>query len=271
MNKTVFDFKEYRSFFRLKTEEQIGAWGTKSKLAKAIGCQLPFVSQFLSGKAELSAEQIFRAAEFYSLSEDEKEFLILLHQHNRAGTAEVKKYYLGKIEKIKHERMTISTRLGQEHALNEKERSLYYSSWIYAAMHMAVAIPGLNNRDELRKVFKVGVKQFNEAFKFLSETGLIAEKNGKFFVGQTRVRLGNESAWIVKHHMNWRLRAIESLERESIHDLHYSGVLTLSEDDAKKIKDILLEDLKSKLEIADKSKEEKVYVLNFDFFNLFND
>ena len=271
MNKTVFEIKDYRLFFRQKTEDKAGAWGSKSKLAKAVGCQLPFISQFLNGKAELSAEQVFRAADFYSLSEEEKEFLILLHQRDRAGTTELKKYYSEKIEKINQARLTISTRLGQDHALNEKERSLYYSSWIYAAMHMAVTISGLNNRDQLRKIFKIGSKQFNNALKFLTDTGLIVESQGQFSVGQTRVRLGNDSAWIVKHHMNWRLRAIESLESESINDLHYSGVLTLSDEDAKRIKDILLENLKKKLDIVDKSKEEKVYVLNFDFFNLFNE
>lgn len=271
MDKTIFEFKDYRGFFRQKTEDRAGTWGTKSKLAKAIGCQLPFISQFLSGKAELSSEQIFRAADFYSLSEEEKEFLILLHHQNRAGTSELKKYYGEKLEKIKQARLNISTRLGQDHALNEKERSLYYSSWIYAAMHMAVAIPGLNNRVRLRRVFKIGNKQFNEALKFLLETGLISESGGNFSVGLTRVRLGNDSAWIVKHHTNWRLRAIENLEKENINDLHYSGVLTLSDDDAKKIKDIMLENLKVKLDIADKSKEEKVYVLNFDLFNLFNE
>ena len=215
MNKTVFEFKEYRSFFRQKTEDHAGSWGTKSKLAKAIGCQLPFVSQFLSGKAELSSEQVFRAADYFLLSEEEKDFLILLHQSNRAGTAELKKYYSEKVEKIKHGRLNLSNRLGQDQSLNEKERSLYYSSWIYAAMHMAAAIPGLNNRDSLRKIFKIGAKQFNDSLKFLLDTGLIVETHGNYSVGMTRVRLGNDSAWIVKHHMNWRLRAIESLEKEN--------------------------------------------------------
>ena len=133
---------------------------------------------------------------------------------------------------------------------------------------MAVSVPALKNKENLRKAFNIGQKQFNEALKFLLETGLIADQNGRFSVGMTRVRLGNDSAWIVKHHTNWRLRAVENLEKETSEDLHYSGVFSISEDDAKNIKDMMLNHPKEKLKIVDLSKEEKVYVMNLDFFGL---
>lgn len=133
---------------------------------------------------------------------------------------------------------------------------------------MAVSVPDLNDKESLRKAFSIGQKQFNEALKFLIETGLVADQNGRFSVGMTRVRLGNDSAWIVKHHTNWRLRAVENLEKETNEDLHYSGIFSISVDDAKNIKDIMLNNLKEKLKVVDSSKEEKVFVMNLDFFSL---
>lgn len=99
MAKNIFNFNDYRAYFRYKTEDAASVWGVKSKLAKAMGCQLPLVSQFLVGNAELSQEQVFKAATFFSLDDEESEFLLLLQQHNRAGTADLKNITMGKLKK----------------------------------------------------------------------------------------------------------------------------------------------------------------------------
>ena len=49
-----------------------------------------------------------------------------------------------------------------------------------------------------------------------------------------------------------------------------SGVVSLSLSDANKLKNLLLEQLKSNLKVITESKEEVLYNLNIDFFNLFN-
>lgn len=61
---------------------------------------------------------------------------------------------------------------------------------------------------------------------------------------------------------------MQSLEREELHDLHYSGVVSLSKKDALKIKDLLLESLKKNLDVIRDSNEEELYGYCIDFFNM---
>ncbi len=268
MNKTIFEFSNYKTYLKYKTEELPGAWGTKVRLAEAMGCQAAYLSQVLKDKAELSLEQVLKASAFFQLDDDEKSYFMLVHQMDRAGSPELIKYFKDQVSLILEKRMVLAKRLSATEQLNEKDLAIYYSSWIYAALHMAVTIPQFQTKEDLWKIFKIKAKKINEALQFLIETGLITEGHGRFKTGKTAVRLGNDSNWIIKHHTNWRLKAIQNLENEDIHDLHYSGVMTLSEKDAVKVKDLFLENLKKQIEVIDSSKEEKMYVMNIDFFDL---
>ena len=53
--------------------------------------------------------------------------------------------------------------------------------------------------------------------------------------------LGNDSPLTPKVHANWRVRSIDSLERETQQELHYSSVVSLSASDVKQLLDVLSE------------------------------
>jgi hypothetical protein len=93
-------------------------------------------------------------------------------------------------------------------------------------------------------------------------------ENGEYSTGHSKIRLGNDSHNILKHHTNWRNQAIDSLDRETPFDLHYSAVLSISAADKVRIKDMILEALKSQLAAADASPEEELYSYCIDFFSL---
>jgi len=164
--------------------------------------------------------------------------------------------------------MVFTHRLGKEHALSEVQQATYYSSWIYAAVHIALSIPSLQNKKKLARFLQMPTAKISEVIEFLLQCGLLAEKNGKYVFGPMQVRLGNNSPQIIKHHTNWRLRATESLEREDEHDLHYSGVFSVTRGDMARIKDRLLEQIKECQQVLRSSSEEELVCFNVDFFNL---
>ena len=84
--------------------------------------------------------------------------------------------------------------------------------------------------------------------------------------GERHFHLDRESPFLRQHHRNWRLQALRALDGYLPKNLHYSAVFSLSEEDAAALKEFLLQHLKSFLETVAASKEEKIYVYNFDFF-----
>ena len=61
---------------------------------------------------------------------------------------------------------------------------------------------------------------------------------------------------------------MQSLEDPAKNDLHYSAALTLSREDAYKIKDSRIQNLQQNVKVISESKEEVAYVYCMDFFAL---
>ena len=264
MEKSIFDYSSYKAFLRAQSKVR----GRKSALSEAMNIQPTYLSHVLHGKAHLSLEQVESLNRFLHHTEDEAHFLLLLLQKEKAGTQTLEKYFQKQIDELFMKRLDLSKRLGVQNSLTEEDRSIYYSSWVYGALHMAVTVPSLRTREVLLKHFNISSETFQKAAEFLLRTGLIIEKGREFTSGPTFMRIGKDSHQIIKHHTNWRNQAIESLDRETIQDLHYSAVVSLSEKDALKIKDLLLQGVNDNIEIIKKSPEEKVFVYVLDFFEL---
>ena len=80
------------------------------------------------------------------------------------------------------------------------------------------------------------------------------------------MHLGNDSALISKHHTNWRLQALRSMDHETKDDLHYSSAITISHKDAVKIKAMLVDSLENIRKVVHPSFAEDLYIFNMDFF-----
>ncbi len=153
--------------------------------------------------------------------------------------------------------------------LSKENQGIYYSSWVYAAVHMAVTIPQFQTRKALSQYLGISQNKISSALDFLIEAGLAESKNGdRFTATQNQTRLGNDSHNIIKHHSNWRTRALEYLDREEILDLHYSSVFSLSKNDIRKVKGLLLDLNQKNADIVKLSAEEELHAICIDFFSL---
>ena len=269
MPKTLFDYDHYKAFLRDRAGPKTRRSGLKAKIAQALRCQPTYVSQVLHGSAQLSLEQADQLNRFFGHSEDESEYLLLLVQRERAGTPSLERFFAAKISELKSRRLVLTARLGTGQTLSKEDQSRYYSSWHYAAIHVALSIPSLRSPSALAEHFKIPLKKVTTVLEFLVQIGLASPQGGgDFGTGPSAVRLGNDSPNILRHHANWRQQAIDSLDREELSELHYSGVLTLSQKDAGRLKDRMLERLKEDLEIVKASPEEELFCYCIDFFQL---
>ena len=75
-------------------------WGARGKLAKAIPCQVGYVSQVLNGEAHFSLEQCYAINNYLAHSEEEGHFFLLLTQLGRAESHPIREYFQKQIDEL---------------------------------------------------------------------------------------------------------------------------------------------------------------------------
>lgn len=115
----------------------------------------------------------------------------------------------------------------------------------------------------------LSAKKVKEVLDFLVSLGLARQSAlGRFEIGPTRLHLERDSPLISKHHTNWRMHAIRSLERAFDEDLHYSVVAGISDEDLLKIKAMTVDFIQEVMKVVHASKDEGVHCLAIDFFRV---
>jgi uncharacterized protein (TIGR02147 family) len=267
--KNVFEFLDYKLFL-LSAEDSRKAYqrGFRSKLAEFIGCQSGYISHVLNGKAHLSLEQALRVAEFLSLKESERKYLLLLVERARAGTSELKSHFESELRVLKDAHLNIRERVGSSLALSESDQSTYYSSWHYLAVHVLSSLAEYNDAKSIAHALQIPDEVAGRVLLFLIRAGIITETKGRLKAGLTQVHLNRESPLIRQHHTNWRIAAIQSLMNEEKNDVHYSTLSTLSKADAENLKSDMIKLIEHYVATVKPSKEEVMYGFNLDFYNL---
>ena len=79
-----------------------------------------------------------------------------------------------------------------------------------------------------------------EVLNFLLECGILKKEGTLYTTGLTRIHLGKDSPHIQRHHTNWRMRAIHSIDLNNSSDLHFSNVVSMGEKDVIKVREIFI-------------------------------
>lgn len=264
----IWNFTDYRHYLVAKLGPEGSRTGLRKKMAGAIGVHTTFVSQVLKEKNDFSLEQGEAINGFLSHTNDEGEYFLLLLMKDRAGTRELKKRFLDKIEIQRRERLNIKKRLEMQTEISAQDRERFYSNVYYGAIHVLTAIPDFRRVEKIAEALKLSREQVQDMVDFMLKLGILLEKKGDLVSGAQHMHLGNDSATILKHHSNWRLQTLQNLRFIHQENIHYSACLSLSREDAFRIKELLLSELKNHLKIVEKSPEEVAYVYTFDFYPL---
>ena len=264
--KRIWEFTAYRSYLEEKLGGPGSRTGLRKQLAEAIPVHTTFVSQVLTNRADFSLEQAEAINDFLDHSEEEGEYFILLLLRERAGAVTLRKRFDRKIQEMRDRRLNIKARLQVDKAISSLDQEKFYSSHVYGAAHVLTSIPDFQTTEDLAKALKLSHSRVQDIVEFLARLGVVEVRSGKLRPGSRHIHLSNESELILKHHANWRLHAINSLQFLDREDVHYSGCVSLSQEDAFKVKESLLSNLKSNADTISKSKEELAYVLNIDFY-----
>jgi uncharacterized protein (TIGR02147 family) len=269
MSKTIFEYENYKTYIinKINSSPSKGR-GIKLKISEYLNCQTAFVSQVLNANPNFSLEQGVKLNKFFEHTREEAKFFLILLQLGRAGSIELQEFFKLEIREILDKRSDLTTRFDIKKSLKKVDQQIYYSSWLYACIHMMIAIPKFNNPEVIARHLNFPRETIVGVLNFLEETGLIKKDGSHYEIGVTKIHLEKDSPQIQRHHTNWRMQAIRSIDINDSMDLHYSTVVSMSQADIPKIKEILIKSIEECRLVIRESREEKIQSVCIDFFGV---
>jgi uncharacterized protein (TIGR02147 family) len=266
----IFEFREYKEYVHawMKTQPKNGH-GKLKQMAEFIRSSPVVMTQVFRGSRELTPEQALGVARFLGLSEAETEYFLLLAHRARSGTHELTQLIDKQLAKAKESSRQIRNRIAHD-SLNEEAKALFYSSWLYSATRLGLAIPG-NSLAGLAETWGVERRRLLEICDFLILHGLLTKNKSGYQLGPGVVHVAHDHPLVERHHENWRLKALEAVRgraRSEESTLHYTGPMVISADLAKQVRAELLKLVEQLTPKIRKAENEQLHCLNIDWFRL---
>lgn len=269
MENSVFKYSYYKDYLKEKIETYPNnGRGVRRQLAEVAGCQVAYISHILAGDRDLSLEQAEAITRFFHLRTDEVEYFLVLVEKERAGTVYLKRYFAQKLEALLATHRQIKNRVRLSGKISSEDQAVYYSSWHFQAIRMALTIPNLRTAVAIGRKLNLSIERVNEVLEFFLEKGFIQKKDDGYHTTDVHIHVGNDSKLINRMHANWRLQTLNALDKKNVSDLHYSAAVTLSEKDYQKVREVLLEAITDSHKVIRPSKEEKLCVMALDFYEI---
>lgn len=263
----IFNYKDYRTFLsNYIAELPKNGRGEINRIARHAGIHPSLLSQVLSESKNLGLEQAQLVCEYLDLTAPETEHFILMVQYQRAGSVKLQNYFKAKLHASQQASIELGQHVRQDKSLSDEEKSIFYSHWHYMAVWLFTSIKEGKTLDEVSAWFKISREHASEILQFLSKTELCLFENEKYKMGSQSIHLSRTSAHLVRHHTNWRLRAIEACDKISADEMMFTAPLSLSLADFKKIRSRFTEIIKEITDIAIESEAQALACFNLDFF-----
>lgn len=265
----VFDFTDYREFLKdyIKSQPKQG-WGSMSKIAEAVDMTQAHISQIMAGAKDFSIEQALRLTKnFFSMSELETEYFVLLVQLERAGTVDLKNFFKKKLDSTKLEALKLKNHFTQD-PLTEIELLRFYSNWKYSAIRMYCSLDSGKTFAEILEHFKFSPKELTTTLEFLVHRDLLVRENIKYKLGAQRTFAPKGSMAYLAHTKNWRLQGLARCEKMDHEDVFITSTMSLSKADYEKFRHQVLESFKALSKQIETSPAEEMVCLTLDLFKI---
>ncbi|MCM2280353.1 MAG: TIGR02147 family protein [Bdellovibrionaceae bacterium] len=264
---SIFEFTDYKAFLKgwIAGRPKNGR-GESTRMAHALGVSSTMVSQVLSGDRHLNLELADALADHLGLNEKEAEYMFLLVDYERAGTARLKARLRRRIEQAKKEAAVLANRIQKDKELSPEVMAVFYSSWLHSGIRNLSAVPGFNDVDTIAQRLTVPKAVVAQIVDFLLQHGLCVIENGKLTYGPSWTHIPATSPLIAKHHQNWRLRGFAKMDSRSDDDLFFTSPISLSVEAATEIRAMLPTMIERVQKIVRPSPSETIRCLNIDWF-----
>ncbi|MDZ4662973.1 MAG: DUF4423 domain-containing protein [Pseudomonadota bacterium] len=268
--KFNWDASEYREIVNdyLGFKEKRRPRGAIKKFADHLRCHSTFIAQVLSERANFSLEQGLDAATYFGFSDEEKSFFLAMIMRDRAATVALKRHSQEKLNHILEAKRDLKpkTKVSTKIELSEAE---YYGNWIYQAIHAFTQIEQFQTAPAIAKALGTSLEEVISVLGRLKLMGLVTSEKISWKSTTNFLHLTKDSAFIRYMHTTWKTKILADMQNKSKLDgTRYSGLLTMSEKDYQKVRDVLAETIRNIRKIAETSVSDKVYIISFDCYKM---
>jgi transcriptional regulator with XRE-family HTH domain len=265
----LYECKTYKEALKVLTEER----KTKRKavtfeaMADYCGIQKTYLSKVLNKDGNLSADQLFQAAEFLKLNAFESNYLENLYQVNTTQVNSRKLKFQLAIEKARKEILKSENSIKSEiEHLHELATEKYYLDPYYQLIHIFLTIDHYSkNHLEIGKNLNLPNTRLDQYLNDLSDWKIIEIKNGSYKVLKNNLHLPKDS-YLNSSFRNFVRQASQNkmniLEQDDFYS--FSAIVSCDIETKQKIQKRFLEFLKNCQNDVMKSKSEEVFQINFD-------
>lgn len=263
----IFKFSDYRLFladYIINLPKK--GYGEAKKIAQHLSVSSTYISQIFKGEKDLNLEQADVLADYLGLRNLERDYFFFLIEKERAGTKKLKSYWTERLEEIKKKSLSIAKRVNPNRVLTNEEKSIFYSSALYSAIHLYTSTHKKGRTiEEVKDRFEISRPKAIEILNFLSEIGLCSVSEGFFQMTENHTHIGKGSPHLLKHHANWRIKAIQYSEELSDDELMYTANVSVAKKDFDKLREEMVQFIKSFVSSAQASEAEEIATFHLDF------
>ena len=265
----IYDFADYRAVIkkRLSLLPNNG-YGESGKIAKRLHVSSALISQILSGAKSLTEDQGYRLAEHFEFNEQETIYFLLLVQRERVGEHKLKKLLEKQISQAQTNAQKLKTRITAERELTFEQQAVFYSDWLYTAVHALTSIKSMNDVDAIAERLNISRPKIVEIVNWLLQFGLCKEEHDKLVIGPMTTFIDKNSALVSRHHSNWRQKGMEVMSDPRERDFFFTAPFTVSRADYDQIRNELVQFIDTMSKRVSKSAPQVLAAINIDYFEV---
>lgn len=242
--------------------------GAIKSLAEKLRCHPTFISQVLKNQADFSLEQAYELCEYFSFSKEEQDLFLNLVLRDRAGTKGLKNYYQEKIDKILEGRRDLKPNAQlSSTSVGGPTEAEYFGNWIYQAIHAMTQIENFQSHQAIAKALNLSEEEVKAVLERLRQMDLVIREKSLWKSTVNSLHLPKDSYFIRYLHSTWKSKILADLHSgRPIDGTRFSGIITVTEKDYQKARDVLVKAIGDVRKIVESSTPGGLYVLSIDCY-----
>lgn len=262
-----FDYKQY-------VNERIGnlpkqGHGEYRRMSQTLRVSTTLMSQVFRGDKQLSLEMAADLCDYLQLEDTEAQYFLLLVEYQKSSSTNLKEKLMRRIreEQKRAVPLTKKSEHSEERELTEEDKAIFYSSWVYSGIRNLCAIKDYQKAEDMAQRLGIPILQIQKILDYLTAHNLLLESEGRYSFGPASAQTAAKSPFMLKHHQNWRIQALQKMVYSDDQNLFFTGPMNMSKEAAQKIREELPAFISRIVKVAGTTEAEVVRCLNIDWFD----